>query len=95
MRYHESRGFFVDNLSVVDCNTVDDLMAVVHEGIRNRHVAAHLLNKDSSRSHAAMTVRPLVNREGARAVCSVFSNVINGCVSAYACASVNVCRSIW
>ena len=56
MRFSEQRGFFVENLTVVQCHTVDDLMAVVKEGVRNRHVSAHQLNKDSSRSHAAMTV---------------------------------------
>ena len=31
-------------------------MAVLHEGIKNRHSGSHELNKDSSRSHSVLTV---------------------------------------
>lgn len=41
---------------VVDCTSPDDLLAVLHEGMRNRKTGSHDLNKDSSRSHSIMTV---------------------------------------
>lgn len=41
---------------MVECPTFQDLMAVVEEGVRNRRVASHDLNKDSSRSHSIFTV---------------------------------------
>lgn len=55
-RWNAKKGFFVENLLVVDSHTIDDLIAVLHEGIRNRKTGSHELNKDSSRSHTIMTV---------------------------------------
>ncbi|XP_053679043.1 kinesin-like protein KIF12 [Anopheles nili] len=52
----KSRGFFVENLFTVDCEELDDLLAVLEEGMRNRHVGAHLMNDYSSRSHTILTV---------------------------------------
>ena len=55
-RWNIKSGFFVEELLVVDCTSIDDLIAVLHEGIRNRKTGAHELNKSSSRSHSIMTV---------------------------------------
>jgi kinesin family protein 12 len=41
---------------VVECTSIQDLIAVLHEGIKNRHSGSHELNKDSSRSHSILTV---------------------------------------
>ena len=41
---------------VVECTSIQDLIAVMHEGIKNRHQGSHELNKDSSRSHSVLTV---------------------------------------
>lgn len=41
---------------VVECTSIQDLIAVMHEGIKNRHSGSHELNKDSSRSHSILTV---------------------------------------
>lgn len=41
---------------LVECTSIDDLIAVMHEGMKNRKVGSHELNKDSSRSHCIMTV---------------------------------------
>ena len=49
-------GFFVEDLIIVDCTSIDDLIAVLNEGIKNRKIGSHELNKDSSRSHSLMTV---------------------------------------
>ncbi|CAH0398182.1 unnamed protein product [Chilo suppressalis] len=57
----ESRGFYVENLFTVDCEQLDDLFAVLEEGMRNRAVGAHAMNAHSSRSHTVLSVR--VRRE--------------------------------
>lgn len=41
---------------VVDCTSQADLVAVLHEGMKNRKSGSHELNKDSSRSHSILTV---------------------------------------
>ncbi|KAG8245803.1 Kinesin- protein 12 [Homalodisca vitripennis] len=49
-------GFFVENLFTVDCEELDDLLAVLEEGMRNRSVGSHSMNEHSSRSHTILTV---------------------------------------
>ena len=41
---------------MVECEHLDDMMAVVAEGHHNRRVGSHEMNKDSSRSHSLLTV---------------------------------------
>ncbi|XP_053987978.1 kinesin-like protein KIF12 isoform X1 [Hylaeus volcanicus] len=52
----KTRGFFVENLFTVECEELDDLLAVLEEGLRNRSVGAHNMNEQSSRSHSILTV---------------------------------------
>ncbi|TPX35776.1 hypothetical protein SmJEL517_g01872 [Synchytrium microbalum] len=56
VRWDQERGFFVENLFVVECEVLDDCLAVLEEGLRNRTTAAHAMNEHSSRSHSVMTV---------------------------------------
>ncbi|XP_019763729.2 kinesin-like protein KIF12 isoform X1 [Dendroctonus ponderosae] len=49
-------GFFVENLFTVDCEELDDLIAVLEEGLRNRSIGRHNMNDYSSRSHTILTV---------------------------------------
>jgi kinesin family protein 12 len=55
-RWNIQNGFFVEDLTVVECTSKDDLIAVLHEGFKNRKTGSHKLNKDSSRSHSILTV---------------------------------------
>ena len=55
-RWNVKNGFFVEDLMVVECSGQDDIIAVLHEGMKNRHSGSHELNKDSSRSHSVLTV---------------------------------------
>jgi len=55
-RMETGRGFHVPGLKTVECARLEDALAVVSAGTRNRHVGSHELNKDSSRSHSIMTV---------------------------------------
>ena len=48
--------FFVQGLTVVNCESAADLHAVAAEGHRFRSVASHNLNEDSSRSHSILTI---------------------------------------
>uniref|UniRef100_A0A1A9W8D0 Kinesin-like protein n=1 Tax=Glossina brevipalpis TaxID=37001 RepID=A0A1A9W8D0_9MUSC len=52
----KSGSFFVENLFNVDCEELDDLLAVLEEGMRNRAVGSHAMNDHSSRSHTILTV---------------------------------------
>ncbi|XP_065202233.1 kinesin-like protein KIF12 isoform X2 [Planococcus citri] len=52
----KSRGFFVENLFTVDCEELDDLQAVLEEGMRNRSIGQHNMNSYSGRSHTILTV---------------------------------------
>lgn len=54
--WNPTSGFFVENLMVVECTSPDDLIAVLHEGMKNWKSGSHELNKDSSRSHSILTV---------------------------------------
>ncbi|KAE9026668.1 hypothetical protein PR003_g13015 [Phytophthora rubi] len=56
VRWNARAGFYVQDLLVVRCDSLSDVLAVVHEGHRNRHVASHGMNADSSRSHSLLTV---------------------------------------
>lgn len=56
VRWNDRSGFYVQSLLVVQCDSIDDVLAVVHEGHKNRRVGTHEMNKDSSRSHSIMTV---------------------------------------
>ncbi|XP_041349657.1 kinesin-like protein KIF12 isoform X4 [Gigantopelta aegis] len=56
VRWSKNKGFYVENLFQVQCETLDDLMAVLEEGLRNRQTGSHGLNEFSSRSHSMLTV---------------------------------------
>lgn len=55
MQFHSSIGFYVENLFLVDCEELDDLLAVLEEGMRNRSNGSHAMNEHSSRSHTILT----------------------------------------
>jgi len=51
-----SRAFVVDNLFSIECGELDDLVAVLEEGLKNRAIGTHNMNDHSSRSHTILTV---------------------------------------
>ncbi|OMJ79509.1 hypothetical protein SteCoe_20477 [Stentor coeruleus] len=59
LRWNIKSGFYVENMLVVDCTNIDDLIMVLHEGIRNRKTSSHELNKDSSRSHSLLLIHTI------------------------------------
>ncbi|KAJ3156233.1 Kinesin- protein 12 [Geranomyces michiganensis] len=56
VRFQAGRGFFVENLLVMDCKGIEECVAVLQEGIHNRTTRAHQLNEYSSRSHSILTI---------------------------------------
>ncbi|KAI9002265.1 P-loop containing nucleoside triphosphate hydrolase protein [Gaertneriomyces semiglobifer] len=56
VRWNRRRGFYVENQLVIDCHSMEDCVAVIQEGLRNRATRAHALNEYSSRSHSIFTV---------------------------------------
>jgi regulator of replication initiation timing len=56
VRFNDRDGFYLQDQVVVQCDTIDEVMAVVSEGHKNRRVGIHEMNKDSSRSHSIMTI---------------------------------------
>ena len=46
----------MENLFMMECETSEDLMIVLEEGLKNRQVGAHSMNDYSSRSHTMLTV---------------------------------------
>ncbi|KAL0227457.1 hypothetical protein RCL1_003601 [Eukaryota sp. TZLM3-RCL] len=51
----KSNCFFPIGALVCECSNLDDCHLLVQEGLSNRSVKAHSLNRDSSRSHALLT----------------------------------------
>lgn len=41
---------------MIDCSVLEDCLAVLEEGLKNRSTGSHKLNQHSSRSHSLMTV---------------------------------------
>eukprot|EP01135_Chromosphaera_perkinsii_P012303 Nk52_evm40s2630 gene=Nk52_evmTU40s2630 len=56
IRWSSEKGFYVENLFVVECEVQDDMNAVLEEGLRNRAMGSHDLNEHSSRSHSMLTI---------------------------------------
>ena len=56
VRMQADRGFHVGNLFVIECQTEDDMLAVLDEGLLQRRTTSHGLNERSSRSHTILTV---------------------------------------
>ena len=55
-RWEPQRGFHVPGLQTIECERLDDAREIIRQGMLNRAVGSHELNKDSSRSHSIFTV---------------------------------------
>ena len=44
------------SVSSIECAELDDLLAVLEEGLKNRAIGTHNMNEHSSRSHTILTV---------------------------------------
>ncbi|KAM4876540.1 kinesin-like protein KIF12 isoform 1-T1 [Thomomys bottae] len=56
VRWNKSRGFYVEQLRVVEFGSLEALMELLQMGLSRRRSSAHTLNQASSRSHALLTL---------------------------------------
>ncbi|XP_075415636.1 kinesin-like protein KIF12 [Tenrec ecaudatus] len=56
VRWTKTRGFYVEQLRVVEFGSLETLMELLQMGLRRRRSSAHSLNQASSRSHALLTL---------------------------------------
>ncbi|XP_075744834.1 kinesin-like protein KIF12 isoform X2 [Rhipicephalus microplus] len=56
VRWSKDKGFYAENLFVVECEDLGDLDGVLEEGRKNRQVRSHDMNEHSSRSHSILTI---------------------------------------
>ncbi|XP_033627978.1 kinesin-like protein KIF3A [Asterias rubens] len=57
VRWSKDKGFYVENLFIVDCETLDDLLAILEEGMGQRQIATNNINEYSSRSHTIVSLQ--------------------------------------
>ncbi|XP_036995379.2 kinesin-like protein KIF12 isoform X4 [Artibeus jamaicensis] len=56
VRWNKARGFYVEQLRVVEFGSLGALMELLQMGLSRRRSSAHTLNQASSRSHALLTL---------------------------------------
>jgi len=56
LKWDSGEGFHAPDIHIQPCNTLQDAQAVLSLGNRRRKQRAHLLNPESSRSHAILTL---------------------------------------
>lgn len=56
VRWNKTRGFYVEQLRVVEFGSLGALMELLQMGLHRRRSSAHTLNQASSRSHALLTL---------------------------------------
>ncbi|KAL1776088.1 kinesin KIF12 [Sigmodon hispidus] len=56
VRWNKARGFYVEQLRVVEFGSLEALMELLHMGLSRRQSSSHTLNQASSRSHALLTL---------------------------------------
>ncbi|XP_054440890.1 kinesin-like protein KIF12 [Pteronotus mesoamericanus] len=56
VRWNKTRGFYVEQLRVVEFGSLGALMELLQMGLSRRRSSAHTLNQASSRSHALLTI---------------------------------------
>ncbi|XP_076998561.1 kinesin-like protein KIF12 isoform X2 [Tamandua tetradactyla] len=56
VRWNKTRGFFVEQLRVVEFGNLESLMELLQMGLSRRRSSTHTLNRASSRSHALLTL---------------------------------------
>ena len=57
LREDIKKGVYVEGMVEETIHMVSDLFDVMKKGIHNRHISATRMNKESSRSHAVMTIK--------------------------------------
>lgn len=64
LRWNQMEDFFVENLSIHPCYSANEVLGYYSYGVRNKVVAGHNANANSSRSHCILTLNvEAVDRE--------------------------------
>lgn len=66
VRWNKARGFYVEQLRMVEFASLEALMELLQMGLSRRRSSSHTLNQASSRSHALFTLyvsRPTVSAQ--------------------------------
>ncbi|XP_064146914.1 kinesin-like protein KIF12 [Loxodonta africana] len=69
VRWNKTRGFYVEQLRLVEFGSLEALMELLQMGLSRRRSSPHTLNQASSRSHALLTLH--ISRQTAYQVPSV------------------------
>uniref|UniRef100_A0A2K6V759 Kinesin-like protein n=1 Tax=Saimiri boliviensis boliviensis TaxID=39432 RepID=A0A2K6V759_SAIBB len=64
VRWNKTRGFYAEQLRVVEFGSLEALMELLQMGLSRRRSSAHALNQASSRSHALLTL--YISRQAAQ-----------------------------
>ena len=56
LKWSKNDHFSVENLYTFECRSPEDVLALLHFGIRNKVVSSHNMNNASSRSHTMLTL---------------------------------------
>lgn len=56
IRWTKKEQFIVENLFVFECHSAEEALELFNLGLKNKVVAAHNLNHQSSRSHCIFTL---------------------------------------
>eukprot|EP00057_Strongylocentrotus_purpuratus_P011081 XP_011665555.1 PREDICTED: kinesin-like protein BC2 isoform X2 [Strongylocentrotus purpuratus] len=56
VRWSKDKGFYVENLFTMECETLDDMIAVLEEGLSQKAIATNNVNEHSSRSHTILSI---------------------------------------
>jgi hypothetical protein len=57
LRWNKYDQFVVENLEALPCRTAQEALSVYMRGARNKAMARHRMNMNSSRSHTILTIR--------------------------------------
>ena len=57
LRWNKYDQFVVENLAALPCRTAQEALPVYMRGARNKAMARHRMNMNSSRSHTILTIR--------------------------------------
>lgn len=56
LRWTNEQGYFIENVTIVNCLQPEDITDIIVEGLSNRKTGSHYLNSDSSRSHSILSL---------------------------------------
>jgi len=69
LRYAPKKGFFVENLYKVQVHSPQEAYQLLLDGLKNREVASHDMNLNSSRSHSMFTIEVHSDKDSFKAKC--------------------------